>query len=165
MKKISFFLALFLSVMGVTQAWAYSITGPEILNSSDWSKESGRWNEWSGGIYDYAGGNYLSDTEIISPQLSHSSSNGVRITINGYNNGGSTSVFKVYYSTDNNNWYLAKDLSSEMNATTGSAVDMVAEFPVEGNYYVKLVCNKVYIINFTAEDVEISPKTECHIFA
>lgn len=145
--------------MGVTQAWAFSITGPEILNSSDWSKESGRWNEWSGGIYDYAGGNYLSDTEIISPLLTHTSSNGVKITINGNNNGGSTSVLKVYYSTDKNNWYLAKDLSSDMNATTGSAVDMVADFPVEGNYYVKLVCNKVFIISFTAEDIVISPKT------
>ena len=167
MRKFSFLFAFLLSVMGVTQAWAFSITGPEILSSSDWSKESGRWNEWSGGIYDYAGGNYLSDTEIISPLLTHTSSNGVKITINGYNNGGSTSVLKVYYSTDKNNWYLAKDLSSDMNATTGSAVDMVADFPVEGNYYVKLVCNKVFIYHgyfltinsFTAEDIVISPKT------
>ena len=159
MRKFSFLFAFLLSVMGVTQAWAFSITGPEILSSSDWSKESGRWNEWSGGIYDYAGGNNLSDTEIISPLLTHTSSNGVKITINGYNNGGSTSVLKVYYSTDKNNWYLAKDLSSDMNATTGSAVDMVADFPVEGNYYVKLVCNKVFIISFTAEDIVISPKT------
>ena len=159
MRKINFLFAFLLSMMGATQAWAFSITGPEILNSSDWSKESGRWNEWSGGIYDYAGGNYLSDTEIISPLLTHTSSNGVKITINGNNNGGSTSVLKVYYSTDKNNWYLAKDLSSDMNATTGSAVDMVADFPVEGNYYVKLVCNKVFIISFTAEDIVISPKT------
>ena len=104
MRKFSFLFAFLLFVMGVTQAWAFSITGPEILNSSDWSKESGRWNEWSDGIYDYAGGNYLSDTEIVSPLLTHTSSNGVKITINGNNNGGSTSVLKVYYSTDKTNW-------------------------------------------------------------
>lgn len=137
----------------------YSITGPEILSSSDWEKQSGRWNEWNGGIYDYAGGNYLSDTELISPLMTIAKG-GQIVTINGYNNGGKTSVLKVYYSTDKSNWTLAKDLSNDVNATTtdesgATATDMVAEFEVEGNYYVKLVCNKVYIINFKVEEFDV----------
>ena len=83
---------------------------------------------------------------------------GQKVTINGYNNGGSNSVLKVYYSTDKSEWTLAKDLSSNMNATTGSAVDMSAEFEIEGNYYIKLVCNKVFIINFKVEEFETIPE-------
>ncbi len=158
MRKINFLFAFLLSMMGATQAWAdYSISGPQILNSSEWQKESGRWNEYSGGIYDYAGGNDLSDTELISPMMT-TTLDGQKVTINGYNNGGSYSVLKVYYSTDKSEWTLAKDLSSNMNATTGSAVDMSAEFEIEGNYYIKLVCNKVFIINFKVEEFETIPE-------
>lgn len=139
----------------VSSAWAdYSITGPSILSSSDWTVESGRWNVYQGGIYDYEGGNYLKNTEVISPLMTMTK-NGQKFVVNGYNNGGKTSVFKVYYSSDKTNWTLAKDLSEEMNATTGSAVDMLAEFEVEGDYYVKMVCNKVFIINVTISEYEV----------
>lgn len=145
------FIATLLMCVDSAKAQSYIITGPQILNSSDWEKQPGRWNEWNGGIYDYAGGNYLPDTELISPEIT-STELGQKVTINGYNNGGSNSVLKIYYSTDKTNWELAKDLSSNMNATTGSAVDMSADFVVEGNYYIKLVCNKVFIITLKIEE-------------
>lgn len=145
------FVATLLMCVDSAKAQSYIITGPQILNSSDWEKQPGRWNEWNGGIYDYAGGNYLPDTELISPEIT-STELGQKVTINGYNNGGSNSVLKIYYSTDKTNWELAKDLSSNMNETTGSAVDMSANFVVEGNYYIKLVCNKVFIITLKIEE-------------
>lgn len=145
------FVATLLMCVDSAKAQSYIITGPQILNSSDWEKEAGRWNEWNGGIYDYAGGNSLPDTELISPEIT-STELGQKVTINGYNNGGSNSVLKIYYSTDKTNWELAKDLSSNMNETTGSAVDMSADFVVEGNYYIKLVCNKVFIITLKIEE-------------
>ena len=154
-KQLMFFILTTLLMGAVETAKAdYSITGPEILSSSDWEKQSGRWNEWEGGIYDYAGGNYLSDTELISPLMTITKA-GQSVIINGNNNGGSTSVLKVYYSTDKSNWTLAKDLSDDVNATTGTAIDMGASFEVEGNYYVKLVCNKVYIVKFTVEEYDV----------
>lgn len=143
---------------------AYTITGPQILNSSDWEKQSGRWNEWSGGIYDYAGGNYLSDTELVSPMMTITKG-GQKVTVNGYNNGGSTSVFRVYYSQDKTNWELAKDLSSNMNATTGTAVDMTAEFEVEGNYYIKFVCNKVFIVTVTVDEYDVVYTPEMEVYS
>lgn len=153
------FVATLLMCVNSAKAQSYFITGPQILNSSDWEKEAGRWNEWNGGIYDYAGGNSLPDTELISPEIT-STELGQKVTINGYNNGGSNSVLKIYYSTDKTNWELAKDLSSNMNATTGSAVDMSADFVVEGNYYIKLVCNKIFIITLKIEEyyAELTPE-------
>ena len=94
-KQLMFFIMTALLMGAVETAKAdYSITGPEILSSSDWEKQSGRWNEWNGGIYDYAGGNFLSDTELISPLMTIAKG-GQIVTINGYNNGGKTSVLKV----------------------------------------------------------------------
>lgn len=153
------FVATLLMCVDSAKAQSYFITGPQILNSSDWEKETGRWNEYQGGIYDYAGGKYLPDTELISPEITCTEL-GQKVTINGFNNGGYTSVLKVYYSTDKTNWELAKDLSSNMNATTGSAVDMSADFVVEGNYYIKLVCNKIFIITLKIEEyyAELTPE-------
>lgn len=163
-KQLMFFIMTALMMGAVETAKAdYSITGPEILSSSDWEKQSGRWNEWEGGIYDYAGGNSLSDTELISPLMTMNKA-GQNVIINGYNNGGSTSVLKVYYSTDKSNWTLAKDLSSDVNATTGTAIDMGTEFEVEGNYYVKLVCNKVYIVKFTVEEFDVVYTPEMTVY-
>ena len=163
-KQLMFFIMTALLIGAVETAKAdYSITGPEILSSSDWEKQSGRWNEWEGGIYDYAGSNYLSDTELISPLMTMNKA-GQNVIINGNNNGGSTSVLKVYYSTDKSNWTLAKDLSSDVNATTGTAIDMRAEFEVEGNYYVKLVCNKVYIVKFTIEEFDVVYTPEMTVY-
>ena len=52
-KQLMFFIMTALLMGAVDTAKAdYSITGPEILSSSDWEKQSGRWNEWKGGIYD-----------------------------------------------------------------------------------------------------------------
>ena len=164
-KQLMFFIMTALLMGAVETAKAdYSITGPEILSSSDWEKQSGRWNEWNGGIYDYAGGNSLSDTELISPLMTMNKA-GQNVIINGYNNGGSTSVLKVYYSTDKSNWTLAKDLSSDVNATTGTAIDMGTEFEVEGNYYVKLVCNKVYIVKFTVEEYDVVYTPEMTVYS
>ena len=84
--------------------------------------------------------------------------NGQKLVVNGNNNGGTTSVLKIYYSYDKSTWTLAKDLSEDMNATTGSAVDMVAEFEVEGDYYVKMECNKVFIISVTISEAVKAPK-------
>lgn len=160
-----FFIMTALMMGAVETAKAdYSITGPEILSSSDWEKQSGRWNEWNGGIYDYAGGNFLSDTELISPLMTITKA-GQSVIINGNNNGGSTSVLKVYYSTDKSNWTLAKDLSDDVNATTGTAIDMGASFEVEGNYYVKLVCNKVYIVKFTVEEYDVVYTPEMTVYS
>lgn len=164
-KQLMFFIMTALLMGAVETAKAdYSITGPEILSSSDWEKQSGRWNEWNGGIYDYAGGNYLSDTELISPLMTITKA-GQSVIINGNNNGGSTSVLKVYYSTDKSNWTLAKDLSDDVNATTGTAIDMGASFEVEGNYYVKLVCNKVYIVKFTVEEYDVVYTPEMTVYS
>lgn len=164
-KQLLFFILTTLLMGAVETAKAdYSITGPEILSSSDWEKQSGRWNEWEGGIYDYAGGNYLSDTELISPLMTITKA-GQSVIINGNNNGGSTSVLKVYYSTDKSNWTLAKDLSNDVNATTGTAIDMGASFEVEGNYYVKLVCNKVYIVKFTVEEYDVVYTPEMTVYS
>ena len=160
---LSFVVAL-LAGGGSSAMAAYTITGPQILNSSDWEKQSGRWNEWSGGIYDYAGGNYLSDTELVSPMMTITKG-GQKVTVNGYNNGGSTSVFRVYYSQDKTNWELAKDLSSNMNATTGTAVDMTAEFEVEGNYYIKFVCNKVFIVTVTVDEYDVVYTPEMEVYS
>ncbi len=160
---LSFVVAL-LAGGGSSAMAAYTITGPQILNSSDWEKQSGRWNEWSGGIYDYAGGNNLSDTELVSPMMTMTKG-GQKVTVNGYNNGGSTSVFRVYYSQDKTNWELAKDLSSNMNATTGSAVDMTAEFEVEGNYYIKFVCNKVFIVTVTVDEYDVVYTPEMEVYS
>ena len=168
--RFAAFIMIALLVGAVETAKAdYSITGPQILSSSDWEKQAGRWNEWNGGIYDYASGNSLSDTELISPLITIDKA-GQIVTINGYNNGGKTSVLKVYYSTDKSNWTLAKDLSNDVNATTtdesgATATDMVAEFEVEGNYYVKLVCNKVYIINFKVEEFEVVYTPEMTVYS
>ncbi len=163
-KQLMFFITTALLIGAVETAKAdYSITGPEILSSSDWEKQSGRWNEWEGGIYDYAGGNYLSDTELISPLMTMNKA-GQNVIINGNNNGGSTSVLKVYYSTDKSNWTLAKDLSDDVNATTGTAIDMGTEFEVEGNYYVKLVCNKVYIVKFTVKEYDVVYTPEMTVY-
>ena len=138
---------------GVSPAWAdYSITGPSIIESSSgWTVASGRWNVWGSGIYDYAGGNDLSNTDVISPLMAKPK-DGQKLVVNGNNNGGTTSVLKIYYSYDKSTWTLAKDLSADMNATTGSAVDMVAEFEVEGDFYVRMECNKVFIISVTISD-------------
>ena len=164
-KQLMFFIMTALLMGAVETAKAdYSITGPEILSSSDWEKQSGRWNEWNGGIYDYAGGNSLSDTELISPLMTMNKA-GQNVIINGNNNGGSTSVLKVYYSTDKSNWTLAKDLSDDVNATTGTAIDMGTEFEVEGNYYVKLVCNKVYIVKFTVEEYDVVYTPEMTVYS
>ncbi len=164
-KQLMFFIMTALLMGAVETAKAdYSITGPEILSSSDWEKQSGRWNEWNGGIYDYAGGNFLSDTELISPLMTITKA-GQSVIINGNNNGGSTSVLKVYYSTDKSNWTLAKDLSDDVNATTGTAIDMGASFEVEGNYYVKLVCNKVYIVKFTVEEYDVVYTPEMTVYS
>ena len=160
---LSFVVAL-LAGGGSSAMAAYTITGPQILNSSDWEKQSGRWNEWNGGIYDYAGGNYLSDTELVSPMMTITKG-GQKVTVNGYNNGGSTSVFRVYYSQDKTNWELAKDLSSNMNATTGTAVDMTAEFEVEGNYYIKFVCNKVFIVTVTVDEYDVVYTPEMEVYS
>ena len=160
---LSFVVAL-LAGGGSSAMAAYTITGPEILNATDWEKESGRWTEWNGGIYDYAGGNYLSDTELVSPMMTITKG-GQKVTVNGYNNGGSTSVFRVYYSQDKTNWELAKDLSSNMNATTGTAVDMTAEFEVEGNYYIKFVCNKVFIVTVTVDEYDVVYTPEMEVYS
>ena len=163
-KQLLFFILTTLLMGAVETAKAdYSVTGPEILSGSEWTKETGRWNEYQGGIYDYAGGNYLSDTELVSPLIT-ATKGGQRVVVNGYNNGGSTSVFRVYFSTDKTNWTLGKDLSDAMNATTGSAVDMVAEFEVEDNYYVKLVCNKVFIINLKVEEYDVVYTPEMTVY-
>ena len=90
---------------------------------------------------------------------------GQKVTVNGYNNGGSTSVFRVYYSQDKTNWELAKDLSSNMNATTGTAVDMTAEFEVEGNYYIKFVCNKVFIVTVTVDEYDVVYTPEMEVYS
>ena len=160
---LSFVVAL-LAGGGSSAMAAYTITGPEILNAIDWEKESGRWTEWNGGIYDYAGGNYLSDTELVSPMMTITQG-GQKVTVNGNNNGGSTSVFRVYYSQDKTNWELAKDLSSNMNATTGTAVDMTAEFEVEGNYYIKFVCNKVFIVTVTVDEYDVVYTPEMEVYS
>lgn len=163
-KQLMFFIMTALLMGAVETAKAdYSVTGPEILSGSEWTKETGRWNEYQGGIYDYAGGNYLSDTELVSPLIT-ATKGGQRVVVNGYNNGGSTSVFRVYFSTDKTNWTLGKDLSDAMNATTGSAVDMVAEFEVEDNYYMKLVCNKVFIINLKVEEYDVVYTPEMTVY-
>lgn len=164
-KQLMFFIMTALLMGAVETAKAdYSVTGPEILSGSEWTKETGRWNEYQGGIYDYAGGNYLSNTELVSPLIT-ATKGGQRVVVNGYNNGGSNSVFCVYFSTDKTNWTLGKDLSDAMNATTGSAVDMVAEFEVEDNYYVKLVCNKVFIINLKVEEYDVVYTPEMTVYS
>lgn len=163
-KQLMFFIMTALMMGAVETAKAdYSITGPQILSSSDWEKQAGRWNEWNGGIYDYAGGNNLSETELVSPMMTMTKG-GQKVTANGYNNGGISSTLKVYYSTDKSTWKLAKDLSNEVNATNGAAVDMVADFEVEGNYYVKLVCNKVFILNFKVEEYDVVYTPEMTVY-
>lgn len=155
---LTLLFSLLLAVGGVSPAWAdYSITGPNILTSSDWEKTASRWTEYSSGIYDYAN-SPTTTTDIVSPKIT-ATKNKQTVTFSGYNNGGSASEFKVYYSTDDKaTWTLLADHSTAMNNTSGSSVDFTASFIASGDYYIKAECLKVFIINLNITEEQVEEK-------
>lgn len=165
MKRKLLLLTMLLSVIGAMRTWAdytQSFVFSELSTNDDctasitnagWQCESSRWYYWNG-IYDYKN-SPSATTTLISPKIT-SEKNDQTITILGYNNGGSTSELRVYYSTSNDNnaeWTQIDDLSSWVNNTSsGTLASATRDFVVEGEYYIKLECLKVFLKEVRVED-------------
>ena len=172
MRKFSFLFAFFLSVMGVTQAWAaeslpYEKTGKAIYASnSGWDINRNQWNdqyeyEWNYttyyGIYDLWTENNPSIRTLISPEFTRTTSRQI-VTISGYDRFSSTKDFtitlKLYYSTNKTDWTLIKDLSQDLDdGVSTDVLDIKTEFRVDKNYYLKLECGNVYLTNVKVEEL------------
>lgn len=162
-KQLMFFIMTALLIGAVETAKAdYSITGEEILNSSEWEKtQKSWWVKYSPGIYDYET-ERTSSSELISPRISKTKG-GINVTIEAYG-GYMNNVLKYYYSTDEKaTWTEFADLSDDLNNYGyggGKTKAFTGSFATESkDFYVKVECMNIYITSFKVEEFALPEMT------